>query len=43
MKVPAVGNQQNRAVLIWVSIADAEQRIRAANYPSTIKESNYWI
>lgn len=40
VKVPAGGNQQSGAVLVWASVADAEGAIRAANYLSAVKESN---
>lgn len=40
VKVPAAGNWQIGAVLMCVSIADAEWGIRAANYLSAIKENN---
>lgn len=40
LRVPAAGNRQTGAVLMWVSIADADQGIRAANYLSAINKSN---
>lgn len=40
VEVPAAGKQQTGAVLMCVSIADAEQGIRTANYLSAAKESN---